>query len=369
MDKVSERAPQALVVGARGGYGQQMVQTLAAHGWGVRAFMRPVGAGAGAGVAAGRAVVGELAGGVIQTLWGDAIDAQALRHAATGVDVLVHAVNPPGYRHWDTLALPMLRASMAAAAQQGARLVMPGNVYNYAPDVPQPAAETAPQRPLTRKGLVRVQMEHALRDAAEREGLASLVMRAGDFFGGVGPSSWFNICMAKPGQPVRRIVDPHLPGVGHTWAYLPDLAEATARVLALGLREPQRLARAECLHFKGHELADGQALARCIADVVLAQGLPAPQRSAMPWWLVHALAWAVPMLSEVREMRYLWQQPLTLDNRRLLALVGPEPHTPLARAVADTLMRQGCLPAGPEGAEANKTANSAAISTSIRTPA
>ncbi len=351
MSTVRERAPQALVVGARGGFGQQMVQALAAHGWGVRAFMRPV----GSGVAQGRAAVGDLPAGAIQILWGNASDADALREAATGVDVLVHAVNPPGYRHWDTLALPMLRASMAAAVQHGARLVMPGNVYNYAPDVPQPVAETAPQRPLTRKGRVRVQMEQALRDAAEREGLASLVMRAGDFFGGVGPSSWFNICLAKPGRPVRRIVDPHQPGVGHTWAYLPDLAEATARVLALGLREPQRLAPAECLHFKGHEQADGQALARCIAEVVVAHGGPAPRRSAMPWWLVHALAWAVPMLAEVREMRHLWQQPLALDHQRLVGLIGLEPHTPLALAVADTLKRQGCLPARPEEAAAIRT--------------
>ncbi len=35
--------------------------------------------------------------------------------AAEGVQVIVHAANPPGYRNWRGLALPMLRSTIAAA--------------------------------------------------------------------------------------------------------------------------------------------------------------------------------------------------------------------------------------------------------------
>ena len=67
--------------------------------------------------------------------------------AAEGVQVIVHAANPPGYRNWRGLALPMLRATIAAATQVGARIVLPGNVYNFAPDAGPAIAEDAPQAP------------------------------------------------------------------------------------------------------------------------------------------------------------------------------------------------------------------------------
>ena len=38
-------------------------------------------------------------------------------------------------------------------------------------------------------------------------------------------------------------------------------------------------------------------------------------------------------LRELLEMRYLWEQPLRLDNARLLDTLGAEPHTPLDTAV------------------------------------
>lgn len=48
-------------------------------------------------------------------------------------------------------------------------------------------------------------------------------------------------------------------------------------------------------------------------------------------------------LREMREMRYLWQQPVRMSNTRLLALLGSEPRTPLDQAVQATLRGQGCV--------------------------
>jgi hypothetical protein len=38
-------------------------------------------------------------------------------------------------------------------------------------------------------------------------------------------------------------------------------------------------------------------------------------------------------------MRWLGRTSLTLDNRKLFSLIGPEPHTPLDEAVAHALGR------------------------------
>ncbi len=42
-------------------------------------------------------------------------------------------------------------------------------------------------------------------------------------------------------------------------------------------------------------------------------------------------------------MRYLWQQPLALDNRKLVAFLGEEPHTDTEPMLRATLARLGCL--------------------------
>ena len=52
----------------------------------------------------------------------------------------------------------------------------------------------------------------------------------------------------------------------------------------------------------------------------------------------------VVTLRELQEMRYLWQQPVRLDNAKLVAVLGREPHTALDAAVEATLEGLGCLP-------------------------
>jgi hypothetical protein len=50
------------------------------------------------------------------------------------------------------------------------------------------------------------------------------------------------------------------------------------------------------------------------------------------------------------EMRYPWATPVELDNRKLVAFLGEEPHTPLDRALSETLAGLGCQPARNESA-------------------
>ena len=50
----------------------------------------------------------------------------------------------------------------------------------------------------------------------------------------------------------------------------------------------------------------------------------------------------VETFREMREMTYLWHQPLRLDNRRLVAFLGEEPHTPTSDAVQASLRGLRC---------------------------
>jgi nucleoside-diphosphate-sugar epimerase len=58
-----------------------------------------------------------------------------------------------------------------------------------------------------------------------------LIIRAGDFFGPLAGNNWFSEALVKPGQAATVITYPGRSGVGHQWAYVPDLAETVVRLL------------------------------------------------------------------------------------------------------------------------------------------
>lgn len=76
----------------------------------------------------------------------------------------------------------MLDNTIAAARSNGARIVLPGTVYNFGPDAFYDLQETSPQNPVTAKGQIRVEMERRLREATST-GVGVLIVRASDFFG------------------------------------------------------------------------------------------------------------------------------------------------------------------------------------------
>ncbi|HVY28909.1 MAG TPA: NAD-dependent epimerase/dehydratase family protein [Polyangiaceae bacterium] len=316
----------ALVVGATGGVGSETARALLAHGWQVRALTRDV--------ERARREQPEL--GRVEWVQGDALRTADVVAAAHGVSVVVHAANPPGYKNWKGLALPMLESSIAAARASGARVVLPGTVYNFGPDAPTLIDEEVAQRPVTRKGKIRVAMEERLRQAA-RAGVPVLIVRAGDFFGPRAGNSWFSQGLVRPGKTLRSVTYPGQHAVGHAWAFLPDLAET----IALLLERAAELGAFEVFHFGGHGFERGVELAEATRRV---GGAPAAPIRRFPWVAIYLLAPFNETFREMLEMRYLWSRTLLLDNRRLVAFLGHEPHTPLDEALRVTLTGLGCMP-------------------------
>jgi nucleoside-diphosphate-sugar epimerase len=304
--------------------GSETTRALLASGFRVRALTRDP--------ERARRSFPELDG--VEWVQGDAMRPGDVVAAAAGVTVVVHAANPPAYRNWAGTVLPMLESSIAAAKAAGARLVLPGTVYNFGPDAPTSIDESAPQHPVTRKGKIRVAMERRLREAS-RDGVRVLVVRAGDFFGPHAQSNWFSQGMVRPGHPVRSVVYPGRHDASHSWAYLPDLARTIARLLE---RESE-LGAFEVFHFSGHSFERGVELAEATCA---AAGMPRAKVRRFPWFLIYLLAPFVETFREMIEMRYLWRSSLLLDNRKLVRFLGEEPHTPLGQALAATLVGLGC---------------------------
>jgi nucleoside-diphosphate-sugar epimerase len=234
----------------------------------------------------------------------------------------------------------MIESSIAAAKAAGARLAIPGNVYNYGPDAGPAITEDAPQAPVTRKGAIRVEMERRLRAASE-EGAKVLILRAGDFFGPAAPNSALAWMTLRGKGRVTAVFAPGRADVGHAYAYLPDLAETLARLADA----EDRLGAFEVFHFRGHYLERNGDLAKTIRAVT---GQPKPPVWPFPWAVVALASPFVETLRELLEMRYLWKRPIGLDNGKLVRFLGEEPTTRLDCALRATLTDMGCLeePAG-----------------------
>lgn len=323
MTHTTNAKPIALVLGATGGVGGHVARGLHARGWTVRALNRK----------ADEAAKREPR---FHWLQGDAMNAADVRRAAQDAEIIVHAVNPPGYKDWEKLVLPMLDNTIAAARDAGARILLPGTVYNYGPDVLPEILEDSPQNPVTRKGKIRVEMESRLERAAG-EGVRVLIVRAGDFFGPEAANSWFSQGLIKPGRPVVSVSRPNAKGVGHQWAYLPDVAETMLRLIDRECNLPV-FAR---FQMRGFWDQDGAQMIGAIGRVVGRQ----PKVKAFPWWMLKLASPFVPMFREIAEMRYLWKMPVRMGNDRLVAFLGEEPSTPIDEAVRATLADLGCLEA------------------------
>jgi len=309
-----------LVLGANGRFGRVAVRTFAAAGYRVLAqARRPL-------LDDGGPLVSHVPIGVERTA--------ALAKTAGGASVVINAMNPL-YTRWDSDALPLGAAAVAIAKALRATLMLPGNVYNYGSPMPAVITEATPQRPTTRKGEIRLQIEQQMR----ADGLRSIVVRAGDYFGGPGTGSWLDLVIAKD-LAKGRITYPGPRHIEHAWAYLPDLARA---FVALA-QARERFETHEVLNFPGHSLTGEQlvtGIVRAARRNGLLAGSGAPVIKAMPWTLLRLAGLVHPMLREVVRMSYLWREPHRLSGDKLLSAIGKVPQTGLDDALDASLAELG----------------------------
>ncbi|MGL4406421.1 MAG: NAD-dependent epimerase/dehydratase family protein [Notoacmeibacter sp.] len=305
----------AIVIGGNGAFGMAVAQALVAKNWQVTGFMR-------------RAKPSSFYHQIVE---GDAKNAGDVKAACASQNLIIYAVNPP-YQKWASEALAMLQVTIAAAKSSGATILFPGNIYNFGPDAGEVFLEDSPQNPVTRKGKIRVEMERALAQAAH-EGVNTIVLRMGDFFGPGVSSSWFDAGLfgGKPGIP-KSIAYPGDVSIGHTWAYLPDVGEAAARLI-----DNHSAKGFETYNFAGHFNVSGRELADAINVSMLEKtGKKLPIKS-FAWGFLQFVRPFMPMVNELFEMRYLWDFPHRMNGSKLEAVFGAVPQTPLTEAVRATL--------------------------------
>ena len=296
------------VLGINGHIGRSAAEAFVAAGWTVR----------GMGRSSKRAIPG------VQFVTGDAESVADMARAVEGSDVVVNALNLP-YDKWFNGAMEaQLARVIEAVGTTGKTLMYPGNIYNFAASL-RDVTPDAPQHPERPRGEIRVRCEGMLQAAAARGDIQVIIVRAGDFYGPGVEGDWFDQgILAQKG----KIAVPAGPGIGHSWAYLPDLGRAFEKLAW----HRQELGAFERFHFAGHFVTSDELAA------AVQKAAPMPLKvTGFPWALMGVVGLFNPVMREVGKMRYLWKNPMRLTDARLDAILGPDFNTPYEQAIASAV--------------------------------
>ncbi len=280
----------SVVLGA-GPVGRAIANTLAAKGAPVTVVTRD-----------GRAIAPG-----IKTARANLADVAETVAACAGADVIYFCAAPP-YHEWSK-AFPALQdAAIAASSKTGAVLVAVENLYGYG--TAGKLRQDMPLAATTRKGAVRAKMSKQLLAAHKAGRIQFVAGRATDFFGpgvkvsALGERFWPVLLSSKT---VDWVGDPDVP---HSFAYLPDLAEA---YIALAER-PETWGRTWHLPALP-PISVRDLCARVPGPAALTKFRKTPS------WVLRAVGVFQPAAGELVEMRYMFDEPFEIDHSQFTKAV------------------------------------------------
>jgi nucleoside-diphosphate-sugar epimerase len=181
--------------------------------------------------------------------------------------------------------------------------------------------------PCSRKGEIRAREAERLFEAHRRGEVRATAGRASDFYGPGATASHVGDPFWKPviaGGRGRVLVDPD---AIHTYHYVLDVAAGLATLGTAGddaYGTPWMLPCAPAETLRALTARFSRYLGR---DIGLA---------VMPRWAMKITGLVVPMLREIDEMMYQWEEPFVIDDRRFRASFAVE-TVDREKAAADTV--------------------------------
>ncbi len=305
-----------VVFGANGNLGREICREFHNAGWKVRAATRD-------------GTYQHIAG--VEAVKIDAMDRQQMIDAAKNCDIIFNGLNPQ-YTKWNSLCMPIAQNVLESARINSCVHLFPGNVYNYGSNIPEFLTRKSPFIGDHDKAQIRIDMEAMFERFAHEQQVQTIIVRAGDFFGGSRTgSTWFDLQITKklhkgvfsyPG-PISNI---------HTFAYLPDLAN-TFYLIANRTKELEKF---ETFLMRGHAITGDQM--KTAFESLLDKKLTTAK---IPWGIMRIMGIFSPMIKEVCKMSYLWTKPHEMNDPKLSAFLGKVQHTPLKLALKEAMEKLG----------------------------
>lgn len=255
----------------------------------------------------------------------DASDPASARQACQEASVVYNCIGVD-YTKWAELWPPIMDGIIAGAASANAKLVFGDNLYMYGP-VSGPMTEDLPYAATTRKGRVRAQIATTLMEAHVSGKVEATIGRGSDFYG---PSASVTAIMggrvfpqALSGKTASVFGNLDMP---HTYTYIEDFGRG---LVTLGEHD-------EALDEVWHIPNAKTLTTRQFLELVFEEAGTPFKVSVMPKVLVSILALFVPVLREMKEMLYEFEEPFIVDHSKFERVFGASP-TPHREAIRQTL--------------------------------
>ncbi|MBC3792818.1 NAD(P)H-binding protein [Spirosoma utsteinense] len=257
---------------------------------------------------------------------GDAQDAALLNRVAIGKTHIFHGINYP-YNEWFGNMDTVTQKVIDAAGHQKATIVFPGNIYNFG-NTRELIREDSSPNPITRKGQLRVEIEAMLERAAKAGKCRVLTVRLPDFWGpnvlnaGIKPI-FENALMGKP-LPWLLTAD-----VPHQAVYTNDAAEIIARLML-------RSARFDAYTVLNYGGTTHTSMRSWFGQISALTGKPL-KIQLHGRFILSVLGLFMPVMREVNEMLYLYENTILLNDNRVRNLFPDFRETPMDEALNETL--------------------------------
>ncbi len=243
----------------------------------------------------------------------DVLDPASVKAAVAGASQVVVAIGfqydgKVWLRDWPRAMTNMIEACAAA----GARMVFVDNLYMYGPQT-EPLREDMPLTDHGEKPRARAEVTRIWQAAAAAGRVRVAALRSPDFYGpGVTLSHLGDLAFGSlgRGKAAQLIVPPDMP---HDFAYVPDIAAAVLMLLD---------APDEDFNQAWHTPSAPTMTPRAIIALGAAAIGRKPRIFALPLWLQPVVGLFVPMLRAMREMRFQWDRPYTVDSSRFVKRFG-----------------------------------------------
>ena len=229
---------------------------------------------------------------------------------------------------WQNTWPAFMQSVADACMRHNCKLVFFDNIYALSPDQLNPITEASAVKPVSKKGLVRAQVDRIVLDGIKKGQLQAIIARAPDFFGPVKKENsllmnlvYDNLAKGKAAQWFCNADVPHSMG------YTPDLAKGTA---ILG-NSPE--AYQQIWNLPVDKVApNGREWAGLFAKEMQVKA----KITVLPKWMVTLLGIFVPVLREMPEMMYQNDRSYVFDSSKFCTAFNYTP-TGNAEAVKQTI--------------------------------
>lgn len=215
-------------------------------------------------------------------------------------------------RDWPVI----MKNVIAACKTHGCRLVFFDNMYAYDPNAVGLLTEDSPIRPKSRKGRVRAEIARLIMEEIERGQLTAMIVRAADFYG---PGARLSMVHETI---INRMIAGKSPqwmynrNKKHSFTYIPDAVSATASLAQ----------QADSWNQIWHlPTAKSYPSAQEIASIIGTKLDKKDSLQVLPGWVVSVLAIFIPLMKEIKELRYQLKEDYCFDSSKIESAYGLMP--------------------------------------------